>query len=95
MSKKQSIVKGRRKEPITIIMIVAFSALFAFVIGGIFLIFQTAGEYFGFSPVISVGTLPFGESGDHIVIYLTLVLFSLFVGSFFTLLLIRKYFRKV
>lgn len=93
--KKQSVVKGRKKEPITIIMIVAFSALFAFIIGGTFLMFQTLGEVYGFSPVISVGTLPFGESGDHIVIYFTLVLFSLFIGSFVTLLLIRQYFKKV
>jgi hypothetical protein len=95
-TKKKVIVQKRERKPykMSMVKVIMISALFTIIIGASVMIIQGLGETFGFSPLITVGTLTFGQSGDPIIIYTTVFLGSIFFGSFLVFMLMRQYIKK-
>ena len=89
-SKKGSSQKRKRLTPVRIILISSFLTL---IVGFTFVIIQFLGEYFGFLPVIQLGNLSWGASGDAIIIFVIGLLLSVFIGSFLVLFLMRNQMR--
>lgn len=95
-TKKKPSVTKKEYTPYktTVSKLLMISALFTIVIGVSVMVIQGLGETFGFSPLISVGTLSWGQSGDPIIVYTAIFLGSVFFGSFMVLMLMRQYIKK-
>ncbi|KKL54464.1 hypothetical protein LCGC14_2265130, partial [marine sediment metagenome] len=58
--------KNIRRSNISITGIILIAGLSVLIIGITFAIIQFLGETYGFSPIINLGELDWGESGDAI-----------------------------
>jgi hypothetical protein len=90
MGKIKMPPKRNKKTKLTPVRIILISSFLALVIGVTFAIFQFIGEYFGFFPVISIGTLDWGYTGDPIIVYVVGLLTSIFIGSIVVMFIVRN-----
>jgi len=86
--------KPRKTYRADILKMMMLASFFTFFIGGAFWGIQALGEAIGFSPVLTIGTLDWGESGDHIIVFVVVLLFSIWISTFISLMFIRKYIKK-
>lgn len=82
-----SLTKGNAKKPNNL-FIVMISGLLTLIIGFIFMIIYYIGEQVGFAGVITLLPTEFGET---IMVFITVLLGSIFIGSFMVLYLIKKF----
>ena len=85
-------MQSRAATSTGIILIAGLSTLF---IGATFAIIQFLGESYGFSPIINLGALGWGESGDAIIVIVIIFLSSIFIGTILVLSIIRKKINKL
>ena len=89
IAKKKPRYSKSKKETNTL-NIVLYSSLVALVVGIIFSVVFFLGERYDFLPVITLGEITWGESGDAIVIFIIVFISSVFMGSLMVLFLVRK-----
>jgi len=86
-----TITKGGNIKKMNVFSIILISGLFALIIGFIFMIIYWLGETFGFAPDITLGNMKWFTSGEGVILYTTMLLLSIFLGSFIVLYLLRRY----
>lgn len=84
------MAKKRRKKNIKTINIAGISGLLTLIIGFTFMIVYFLGERFGFAPIITLGAVEWLSSGEAVIIFMVILLASVFIGSFIVLNLIKK-----
>lgn len=86
-----TITKGGDIKKMNMLSIILISCLFALIIGFIFMIVYFVGETFGFAPDITLGNMKWFTSGEGVILYTTMLLLSIFIGSIIILCLLRRY----
>ncbi len=86
MKKPKKRIKNK-KSPVRIVL---YSSFMAMTVGIIFAVVFFLGESYNFLPTISLGELPFGESGDVIIFFVIALMGSVFLSSLIVFHLIRK-----
>lgn len=94
IAKKKSKYSKTKKKQTNTLNIVLYSSLVALVVGILFAFIFFLGERFGFLPVINLGGLTWGESGDAVVIFIIAFISSVFMGSLMVLFIVRKNIRS-
>ena len=82
--------KKNKKNKKSNVRIILYSSFLAMLVGFIFAILFYIGESFNFLPVIMLGDLPFGRSGDTIIIFTIALTGSVFISSLILFHLIKK-----
>ncbi|KKN47257.1 hypothetical protein LCGC14_0664780 [marine sediment metagenome] len=82
--------KGRKVNGTKLILLAGFLTITT---GLIFAIVFFLGETFGFLPTITLGTLPFGQSGDPTIFFIVGFMGSMFIGSIIIIYITMK--RKI
>ena len=72
--------KKNKKSPVRIVL---YSSFMAMTVGIIFAVVFFLGESYNFLPTISLGELPFGESGDVIIFFVIVIKLSIFYEKAF------------
>ncbi|KKN12350.1 hypothetical protein LCGC14_1017290 [marine sediment metagenome] len=85
-----SIVKRGNIRGMNLFSIGLISGLFTAIIAILFMIIYFLGERFGFTGVITLGTIDGFFAGESIIMFIIVLLGSIFLGSFLVLLLIRR-----
>ena len=94
-TKKAKYEKKTKKSEISSTGIILIAGLSTLIIGIVFAIIQFLGERYGFSPIINLGVLGWGESGDAIIVIVIIFLSSIFIGTILVLSIIRKKINKL
>ena len=89
MAKKSKYQKVKESEMsyVSMVLIAGFSAM---IIGIIFNVIYFLGERFGFTGVITLGEIDGFFAGEGIILFVIVLLGSIFLGSFLVLAIIRK-----
>ncbi len=85
-----SIVKRGNIKKMNLFSIGLIAGLLTAIIAILFMIVYFLGERFGFAGVIMIGTIDGFFAGEGIIMFIIVLLGSIFLGSFLVLLLIRK-----
>jgi len=93
-SKRSKKSQYRKKSTLSLFRIILISSFLTLTVGMIFAIVQFLGETFGFLPVIQLGNLRWGLSGDPIIIFIIGLLSTVFLGSVLVLVLLRYRINK-
>ena len=83
-----SLIKGNAKKSNNL-LIVLISGLLTLIIGFIFMVIYYIGEQLGFAGVITLAPTDM-LSGEGVVVYITVLLGSIFLGSFKVLYLVKR-----
>jgi hypothetical protein len=78
---------------VNVIKLILLSSFLSVIVGAFFAIIFFIGETFGFLPTINLGTLPFGQAGDVIILFVVGLMVSVFMGSMFVIYILMK--RKI
>ena len=93
-SKRNRNRSSQKRKKLTPVRIMLISSLLTLIVGFTFTIIQFLGEQFGLLPVIYLGDISWGASGDAIIIFVIVLLSSVFMGSFLVLFLMRNQLNK-
>ncbi len=86
-----SIMKSGSFKKMKIMTIILISGLFTLFIGFMFMLLYFLGEQFGVAPIITLGELEWFTSGESIILFTTILLSSIFIGSFIVLYMLKRY----
>ncbi|KKL62516.1 hypothetical protein LCGC14_2184420 [marine sediment metagenome] len=85
-----SMVKKGNIKKMNLFSIGLVSGLFTAIIAILFMIVYFLGERFGFTGVITLGAIDGFFAGESIIMFIIVLLGSIFVGSFMVLYFIKK-----
>ena len=86
-----SIAKGGNIKKMKMVTIVMISGFFSIIVSFIFMIVYFLGEQFGFAAVITLGTIEGFFAGEGVIIFVVILLGSVFLGSFIVLYLLKRF----
>jgi len=86
-----SIVKRGNIRKMSLFSIGLISGLLTAIIAILFMIVYFLGERFGFTGVISIGVIDGFLSGEGIIMFIVVLLGSIFLGSLIVLCLLKRY----